>query len=309
MALKEKRFPILLFSTVFAGVLWFSINMLTEYQTTVSLSLIPLNVKNSRSFITPLPERIQVKIQGTGWQLLRTLMSPGSRYELDFSEASLNQKFNLSTDFNERIKIPQGIKVIGVKPEAISVMMDETIKKYLPIDVNAEIACRPGYGIIGKIQTKPESVKVTGSRSLIASMSSWRTKLLNAVDLKTPLSTILELSDTLAYSLTVEPALVMVHIEVQPIAEKTFRGIPVEVNQVPENRTVLLIPPKCDIVVRGGVNEIASLASNVITAYIDYRSILLDTTGYLQPSIVLSRTMKVVTISPLRIQYVIRKKS
>jgi hypothetical protein len=111
----------------------------------------------------------------------------------------------------------------------------------------------------------------------------------------------------MSYGITPFPAAVAVQIDVQPIAEKSFKGIPVEVNQVPGNRVVVLIPPKIDIIVRGGIEQVAAVEQKDFSSYIDYKSILLDTTGSITPVVTTPKDIKIVRQDPERLQYVVRK--
>ncbi|MBP6672545.1 MAG: hypothetical protein KA247_05320, partial [Bacteroidetes bacterium] len=94
---------------------------------------------------------------------------------------------------------------------------------------------------------------------------------------------------------------------VQPIAERTITDIPIEVLQVPERRNVVLIPPKISVIVRSGVNNVANITRNDFQAYIDYRSILLDTSGLMTVTIIGPDHVQIVQQDPQRIQYVVRK--
>jgi hypothetical protein len=125
--------------------------------------------------------------------------------------------------------------------------------------------------------------------------------------LKSGVNTRVAVSDTFAFGITPTPSFVSLQFDIQPTAEKSFKGIPVEVNQVPRNRVVVLIPPKVDIIIRGGVEQIAAAEQKDFSAYIDYKSILLDTTGSLQAVVTTPRNIKVVKQQPERLQYVVRK--
>jgi hypothetical protein len=97
------------------------------------------------------------------------------------------------------------------------------------------------------------------------------------------------------------------YFDVQPIAEKTIDNIPVEVNQIPGTRNVVLIPPTVSIIIRSGVNAVAPLTEKDFYAFVDYKSILLDTSGFVQPIILGPENIKIVNQQPEKIQYVVRK--
>jgi hypothetical protein len=166
---------------------------------------------------------------------------------------------------------------------------------------------REGYGIVGEIKSIPDSISLTGARSILDRIGRWQTEPRSFSNLKSGLNVRVAVSDSLSFGVIPSPAVVDLQFDVQPTAEKSFKGIPVEVNQVPGNRLVVLIPPKIDIIIRGGIEQIATVDRKDFTAYIDYKSILLDTTGSIQPVVVSPKNMRIVLQDPERLQYVVRK--
>ncbi len=304
--MKNKNLHIVIFSTLFAIALWFSINMGYEYQTAVSLPLVLENVKPNRSLAKPVPPTINIKVRASGWQLLGLYFVPDARYVLDISDISSRFSFLTNKDLLERLKLPEGIRTIDIKPDTVLVVLDEKVKKTVPVEPVVTMTFREGYGVVGDLKSIPDSVTLTGAQSLLDKIDRWETDQLVFSNLKSDVNVRVGVSDSMSFGITPFPAAVAVQIDVQPIAEKTFKGIPVEVNQVQGNRLVVLIPPKIDIIVRGGIEEVAAVEQKDFSAYIDYKSILLDTTGSIQPVVTTPRNIKIVRQEPERLQYVVR---
>ena len=292
---------------LFAVVLWFSVNMGYEYQSFISVPLVLDNIKPNRALARPVPSGVKVKVRTSGWQLVGLSFLPEIRYVLDVGDISNRYYFATSKDITERLKLPQGIRAIDIKPETIAVVLDEIIKKNVPVEALVLMSFREGYGVVGDVRTTPDSVTLTGAKSLVDKINQWQTEPLEFSNLKSGVNARVALSDTFAFGITPTPSFVSLQIDVQPTAEKSFKGIPVEVSQVPGNRVVVLIPPKIDIIIRGGVEQVAATEQKDFSAYIDYKSILLDTTGSLQAVVTTPRNIKVVKQQPDRLQYVVRK--
>jgi YbbR domain-containing protein len=305
--MKNKNIHIVIFSALFAVVLWLSVNMGYEYQSVISVPLVLDNIKPNRALARPLPSSINVKVRTSGWQLVGLSFVPEIPYVLDVGDISNRYNFATSKDITERLKLPQGIRTIDIKPETVAVVLDEKIKKTVPVEPLVRMSFRDGYGVVGDVRTMPDSVTLTGAKSLLDKIYQWQTERLEFSDLKSGVNTRVAVSDTFAFGITPTPSFVSLQFDVQPTAEKSFKGIPVEVNQVPGNRVVVLIPPRVDIIIRGGVEQIAAVEQKDFSAYIDYKSILLDTTGSLQAVVTTPRNIKVVKQQPERLQYVVRK--
>ncbi len=305
--MKNKNLHIAIFSTLFAVALWLSINMGYEYQKVVSVPLVLENMKPNRSLAKPVPLTVNVKVHASGWQLVGLYFVPDVRYVLDISDISNRFNFVTSKDIVERLRLPQGIQTVDIKPDTIMVVLDDKIKKTVPVEPVVAMTFREGYGVVGDIESIPDSITLTGAKDLLDKIDRWQTDPLVFSSLKSDVNARVGVSDTMSFSITPFPAAVTVQIDVQPIAEKSFKGIPVEVNQVPGNRLVVLIPPKIDIIVRGGIEQVAAVEQKDFSSYIDYKSILLDTTGSIHPVVTTPNDIKIVRQDPERLQYVVRK--
>ena len=305
--MKNKNLHIAIFSTLFAVALWLSITMGYEYQTVVSVPLVLENIRPNRSLAKVVPPDVNVKVHASGWQLVGLYFVPDVRYVLDLSDISNRFSFVTSKDIMERLKLPQGIHTVDIKPDTIVVVLDDRIKKTVPVEPVVTMTFHEGYGVVGDITSIPDSVTLTGAKDLLDRIDRWQTDPLIFSNLKSDVNARVGVSDTMSYGITPFPAAVAVQIDVQPIAEKSFKGIPVEVNQVPGNRVVVLIPPKIDIIVRGGIEQVAAVEQKDFSSYVDYKSILLDTTGSIHPVVTTPKDIKIVRQDPERLQYVVRK--
>jgi len=305
--MKEKKLPIIFFSLVFSTLVWVSVNMGNRFQTAIEIPVQIENLKPTLGIAVPLPEKMRLTIQGTGWQLLNAVLSPNLHYNIDFTVISRNDTVFTNKDLASRVNLPSDVRVLETRPETVFVKLDQKIVKSVPIRPLLETNFREGFGIVGTIQTEPESLTIKGAAGMLKSVNSWFTSLIVLNDLNAPVSMTVPLHDTLQFEIEQSRSAVKVSFDVQPIAEKTISNIPVEVNQVPEYRSVVLIPPTISVIIRSGVNTIAPLTEKDFYVYIDYKSILLDTSGMIQPVITGPENVRIVQQNPERIQYVVRK--
>lgn len=305
--MKEKKFTIFLFSALFAFLVWISVNLGNTFQTTIELPVTIENLRPTQAIASPLPNNVRIRIQGTGWQLVNAILSPGVHYMIDFSAMSRRDTLFTFRNLAERINLPKEITVFETSPETVFVRLDQKISKRVVVEPRVSAEFREGFGMVGKIRTEPDSIDVTGARALLSAIQLWNTRLLTITDINTPVSITIPLADSLSNEIALSHTYAKVYFDVQPIAERTIDNIPVEVNQVPENRSVVLIPPTISVIIRSGVNAITPLQEKDFFAFIDYKSILLDTSGFVQPVIHGPDNVRIVQLIPERIQYVIRK--
>ncbi len=305
--MKERKLPIFFFSLIFALLVWISVNLGNQFQTVVEVPVRIENLPPDRALAVPLPTHVRFTVQGTGWQLVNTLLSPNLHYLIDFQYLSRKDILYTSRELNERVNLSKDLLIFGTSPETVLVRLDEKLTKTVPIIPTVDAVFRDGFGIVGRINSSPDSIVLQGARSLLNRIDRWTTERIVLQDINAPVSVEMPLRDTLSFEVERNAATAHVTFDVQPIAEKTIDDVEVEIVQVPGNRNVVLIPPKISIIVRSGVNKIAGLTAKDFQAFIDYKSILLDTSGSIQPSITGPADIQIVLQNPGRIQYVVRK--
>jgi hypothetical protein len=95
---------------------------------------------------------------------------------------------------------------------------------------------------------------------------------------------------------------------VQPFAEKTFTGIPIVATAVPPNREVIFIPPRFDVIVRGGIQQLAKLTPDDFQATISYQHLIEDSIQVVVPQITVPPETKIIGQTPAQFKFIIRKK-
>ncbi len=79
-------------------------------------------------------------------------------------------------------------------------------------------------------------------------------------------------------------------------------------SSVPPGREIIFIPPRLDIVVRGGIEQLAAIGEGPFSAVVDFAELEKDSTGYAVPTLRIPDGLKVIERSPKRFQFIIRKR-
>ncbi len=305
--MKNRRILLTLFSIACSCTLWIAINLNNQFQSKIVIPLEIDRLPANLAIATPLPKTISMKIQGTGWQIFKVTLSPSLNLKVDFNDFHKSESIVISKKMQEYSNLPSGVRIIESYPEKIELRLEEKITRRVPIRPVIDISYREGFGIVGSITAVPESISITGARSLISSFKGWSTTLVTMKDVNTPVNITSTLHDTLHYEVEHSITSANIQFDVQPIAERTIEEVPIEIIQVPTNKHVVLIPPKISIIIRSGVNSIAGLTEKDFHVFVDYRTILLDTSGSIRPTVNGPDKIKIVLQRPELIQYVIRK--
>lgn len=306
--MKPKRVHIIIVSAVFGILVWISVSMSEQYQIAVSVPISIDNVPEGKSIRTPVPQVLQLKLRGDGWRLASLLLGSDMKMHFPYQSLRSGRKAITFADVAERIADRPGVQLLDMVPDSVYVELDRTSHKKVAVVLDYTATFREGYGQVGATTVTPESIIVTGAETLLRTIDSWSTVRGVFENLKAPLETDLPLAPSPIYLVSLSTSSVHLRISVEPFAEKVFSGLPVEIRSVAPNREVILIPPKIEIVARGGIKQLSNTSPSDFHLTVDYRMILADTTGVIDPDIAAPPGIQVVSRRPEHLQYVVRRR-
>jgi YbbR domain-containing protein len=304
--MKNKNIPILSATTLFAFLLWCSVSMSEEYQVQVSAPLVIEGLPPGTALAHPLPRSVRLTFKELGWQLAKLMWKSDIRWVVDLNRRPRAHTLTLN-DLAQQLGERLGIQPIAMTPESLPIELDSIASKRVAVVPNYSITFAEGYGQVGPVTLTPQSVTITGARRLLQTLDRWTTLHQSFEKVRQTVNATIWLSDTTS-TVTLSPDNVSLEIAVQQFAEKSFNAIPIEILSSPDNREIVLNSPYVDVVVRGGIEQLSGVTKNQMRALLDYRAILADTSGFIEPEIRLPNGLQIVRRSPERLGYVVRKK-
>ncbi len=303
----EKKTHVIVASLILSILLWLSVSMNGEYTVNMKVPLrisdLPVNV----ALAAPIPRAVLVRVRGTGWQLASSYLSSTSSINLDIQDFDKRKFVFTGSDLGYSLDLGSAAQVLGFTPDTIVVMLDKTISKRVPIVSRVAIQPRKGFMIVGAPVLRPDSVTVSGALRLLVNLDSWYTQerqfknAMNEIDMTLPLS------DTLAGITRLGARSVRFSADVEQIAEDTYKNIPIRVVNNVDSVKVLLLPPTVDVTLRGGLQIMAQVTSDSISALADYLQLVRSASGYFSPNVRIPDDLQVISIQPDSVQFVIRK--
>jgi YbbR domain-containing protein len=257
---------------------------------------------------TPVPPILHVRYRGDGWRLATILLGPDPRLVIPLSSLPPGRRAITINEVLDRLPLTTGVQILDMNPDTITVALDTYAERRVAVEPDCVFSFRDGYGQVGEVTIIPDSVTIGGAETLLAEISSWKTEPMAFSDLKSPVDAEVKLARGGASLIACMPPVVRVRMNVQPFAEKVFSGLPVEVENLPPNRDLICIPPKVEIVVRGGIRQLATLMSGDFRVTVDFDETLLDSTETLTTEVAGPAGITIVTRKPERVQYIVRKR-
>ncbi len=303
----KKQLPILITAFVFAVALWLYVSLSLSYSLDLS---IPLEIKTGKSqaITEDIPSTIDLTVKGKGWDLLSVLISKDLKYSLDLSKLRRDSKISTEQFISERLNLNPELSLVSINPDTINIEFDKILEKTVPIKNNIKVNLREGYGIVGKPKLTPDSVTISGSANIVSKIKFIPTEYRLFENVNNPISGTIALKDTLSNVLKSDVKFVDFEYSIQLSAEKTVDEVTVEIRGVPDDKEVLLIPPKVSVSVRGGVDQLARITTSEISASVDFETIESDTLGFVIPEIEIPDDTNLLKSEPQKLQYIIKKK-
>lgn len=303
----KRNLKILILSLIFAFALWVYINLNLSYSLDLS---VPVEIQSSTSqaLSEEIPSSIDLTVKGKGWDLLNILISKNLIYTLDISKLKKDSKIITEQFINERLQLHPNLSVLKINPDTISISLDKVSEKYIPLKNNIIVNLKDGYSIIGKPILIPDSVKVQGASYLINRIKSipLESKVFNKVS--SNINGIINIKDTLSNLIKIDPKQINFSYNIQLSAEKNFDDINIDILNIPNDKEVLLIPPKVNLTLRGGVDHLAQIIQSDISVKVDFDKIESDTLGYIIPSVKIPEELNLLKMEPQKLQYIIKRK-
>lgn len=302
------RYHIVIASFILSAVLWLSLNLnqVYEIEKTVPVKII---VNKPYAVSGNIPLYLEVKFRGTGWNLIRLFTSFNLEFNYDVNAKKKDQFTILTKEYlDNNLGLSQNLQITAVFPETLNVKIDNYEEKYVKLNPKLQINCMEGYQVVGKPILEPDSIKIGGALEILRSLDHLNTRNLIFENVNAGITRKINVSDSLSNILWFSQNEINLKVEIEPTAEKVFSNIEIKVSELPDDKEVLLIPQAVTIQLKGGVNQLANTDPATISAQIDFRKILADSTGSLTPVFEIPPGCTVISVKPETIQYVIKKK-
>jgi hypothetical protein len=308
MRMNFKRYHIILAAVFFAIIMWGTVTLGEEFSVSLDVPLILHNIPEGKALRGYLPSTVSVRLRGTGWRIVSMLFSGTPQCVLNVGALGSQPVVVSKTQLMNNIILSAGVHAVDVNIDTLVLSLDRYVERELRVQADVIVDCPDGYGVVGDIRVKPERIVVGGAESILRAADSWKTEHAVFTRVREPFVAQVPVLHADGYVFHIPQKVVQVSVNVQPFAEKTLTGLRIETRFVPPYREIIFIPPRVDVIVRGGIDQLATLSSDDVRLSVDYRDLVDDTTGFVQPAVESPPGIRVLAKRPEQLQYIIRKR-
>ncbi len=262
-----------------------------------------------------LPKEVEAEISGTGYQLFSYYLSPEkANVKLDLRKAGmgpLNSKKRafLTTysgiDFFNREHID--ITLLRLKPDTIFFNFPEKAFKSVPIHLNALFNFEKQYNLVGAAILEPDSVQISGPKSIIDSIYQIETEMLILKRLMNSGSYSINLK-SLGDEINYVPSAVAIKLKVEKFTEGSVE-VPVYVNHLISKDSIEITPSKVKLTFLVALSNYARVTPAQFRVYADAFDLKDKSNKKLKLKVLLSpEFVKNIKVEPEYIDFLIRKK-
>jgi YbbR domain-containing protein len=267
----KKNYKSMIGVTVLAFLLWFMVKMNSTYQYTYDIPIQFVNLDPERVFKKPFDAQVRIEFSGKGIDLLRMNFYKVI-YQIDLSGVPEKSAFDLSKH-PEYVNMPGELEVTVksvLRPRNIALEFDQKVTKRIPVAVDYELSEPAGF-ILVSISVQPDSIQLTGPSEMFKNIRQITTEKMSFVEPDKAFSEVIKIQQLKDYFAEYEPKEVLVNFNIQRLAEKSIREVPVSIVNKPSSLQVIPLPSSANIYVKGGEKILADLDLDDFEILIDFR--------------------------------------
>jgi len=308
----NKRVIVFLICLAIATTLWFLNALGKDYAATVSYPVKYVNPPDNRFLANQTPVKLDLKIEGQGFTIIRYKMMSFSPIILDIEQVIANLESNSGTyrvpgkNLIREVssQLSTEIQINEISPEILEIVLDSLITKTVPVELDIEVEFVPQFNLKNPIKTVPDKVDITGPAIAMENISAVKTKVNITNKLETGISQEIELIHP--ERTTISPEKVNLIIEVEKYTEKELK-IPVEIIHKPDKVRIKLFPSEVKVLFMVGLSRFETIKPADFAVSVDYNSITenannLNILLYKRPDFIQG-----VRLNPEKVEFLIEK--
>jgi hypothetical protein len=250
------NWPMKLTALALAAVLWAAVS---AQQPTTQLVPVTLEVQAppGRTLTQALPQ-VHAVYSGSARELVKLYTSP------PFIRKTIPDTLTVSTATIElspqdlTLTEDAGVSAQDILPRRIVVSLDSVFRRTVPVVHRVTVRADSGFELVGEISVSPARVVLSGTEEDVQRVRRVFTTSLQLPPLRAPARQLVTLDTSGLGNLRISRRTVEVAVNVTPLTERFFLGVPVTV-ETDQDGTWQSIPAEASVVVRGPLTRLIGL--------------------------------------------------
>lgn len=249
-----------------ASVLWLTVAGEHVVERSLRVPLEFRNIPEALEIVGNTPDTVDVRLRGSSAVLSR--VQPGEIVAvIDLSAARTGSRlFHLR---NEEVRAPFGVEVSQVTPATLSLALEKSARRRVPVVPPTEGDPAPGF-VIGRVTVDPQTVEIVGPDSHVRLVAEATTEPVSVKDARTRVrdGVTIGVADSSVRLVQAKNANVTVEIWPAPV-ERRMPEVPVRWRNLGSGLRAQVGPQLVQVTVRGSKDPLAALRGDSVQAFVD----------------------------------------
>ncbi|TXE07674.1 YbbR-like domain-containing protein [Gelidibacter salicanalis] len=309
-SLKSRKLNVFGAFFVLSFCFWALTKLSKSYTETIVFEIVYKNVPEQHHVEIDSSKKVKVGVKAYGFNLLRySFFKP--TLQIDFkTDVSLKNKtyiWNAKQNVAKiNAKFKNSVDVLSIQPDTLRFPYQSLAVKKVPVKTNVSIGYASGYDMSTKLQVFPDSVKIIGSKKMIAKINEVTTKSLELKNVNTNIdkSLQIELTDALK-QLKVSNKSVTVKGLVEKFTEGTF-NVPVTIINLPADTNINYFPKTIPVAYNVSLNNYKLVKASDFRVECNFKDINNTEKSFLIPKLVkLPETVKSARLKQHKVEFIL----
>lgn len=258
-----------------SALFWLILALNDSAQNNFNVNIRFVNIPDSVTFISDVPEKLHVSVSDKGTNLWRNGYLKHPSINIDFKEYSSDGVLRYSyNDLISSLRETFGgsATITSVSLDSLQLFYSTSPGKRVPIVVNCKVFPASGSTLEGNVKTSPGSVYLYGAKNILDTIHYVITEPVTLRDISE--TTSLEVKIKKIRDTRVLPSKVMLTVPIEPLVRKEAM-VTLESINVPEGVDLLLFPSKIPVeyyVAMSRLNEDEDKNIHLIVNYEDIKN-------------------------------------
>ncbi|MBJ7881688.1 YbbR-like domain-containing protein [Gelidibacter salicanalis] len=289
---------------------WALTKLSKSYTETIVFEITYKNVPEQHHVDIDSSKKIKVGVKAYGFNLLKySFFKP--TFQIDFkSDVSpknktyiWNSKQNLAK-INAKFK--NSVDVISIQPDTLRFPYQSLAVKKVPVRTNLSIGYATGYDMSSKIKVVPDSVRIIGSKKIIAKIEEVTTKRMELKNINSDIDKSLQIEMTEPLKqLKISTRNVTIKGHVEKFTEGTF-NVPVTIINLPADININYFPKTIPVAYNVSLNNYKLVKASDFRIECNFKDIANTEKSFLIPKLVkVPKTVKSARLKQHKVEFIL----
>lgn len=276
---RRERITVFVVAWVIALILWFMVNLARNFTVTLPVKVTWGDIPSDKAPTSELPQSVDISVFGEGWQIMSIynnrpmLFVDAVEGDVSLQELVLNQMNNYAQ-----------VTATRVSPSQISINLEDRISKKIPLQHRVDVKFRDKFDFVGAPKLRPDSVTISGAKSLIERIRVWETNLLELTDIRADIKTEVSLREP-EELISIDTEVIEYSATVSEYTGGEVRLL-LRTRNLPPDREVSFSPAAITVKYDVPLTEYAASQEIIpFRAFVSFQEISADSSGFISPTI------------------------